>query len=178
MQSTRVTACSVVPLIKVSVRVYVFTHTLTSITPSSCAGRWFIYHDALSSWWSAGAQSYMESKGFLNRQVRGLGFTNEGTRYEGQLPGDTPEYMPLDSNLFSDLETAVRWIVAATRMLDNEDPRKFCLGTPHTCWNAICRTWEYAPRSLRIVQDINHYSLPGTFPGTLKTKTPEKKPAD
>ena len=97
----------------------------------------------------------MESKGFLNRQVRGLGFTNEGTRYEGQLPGDTPEYMPLDSNLFSDLETAVRWNVAATRMLDNEDPRKFCLGTPHTCWNAICRAWEYAPRSLRIVQDIN-----------------------
>ena len=101
------------------------------------ARTFFIYHDALSSWWSEGAQQFMTSKGFRDRQIRGLGFTNEGTRYEGKLPGDTPEYMPLDSNLFSDLETAIRWNVAATRMLDNNDPRKFCLGTPTSCWDAI-----------------------------------------
>ena len=116
--------------------------------------RFYIYHDALSAWWSVGAQEYMSSKGFADRQIRGLAFTNEGTRYEGKLPGDTPEYMPLDSNLFSDLETAVRWNVAATRMLDNNDPRKFCLGTPTSCWDAILRTWSHAPSSKRIVQDI------------------------
>ena len=61
----------------------------------------------------------------------------------------------LDNNLFSDLETAVRWNVAATRQLDNEDPRKFSLRTTTTCCDAIVRTWEYAPTSQRIVQDIN-----------------------
>ena len=80
---------------------------------------WVMYHDALSQWWSKEAQEHLRLNhaGFHNRQIRGLGFTNEETRYEGSLPGDTPEYMPLDSNLFSDLETAVRWNVAATRRL-------------------------------------------------------------
>ena len=44
---------------------------------------WLIYHDALSSWWSKGAQAHMRSKGFEDRQIRGLGHTNEGTSYEG-----------------------------------------------------------------------------------------------
>ena len=68
---------------------------------------WYIYHDALSSWWSKGAQAYIETKGFRHRQIKSLDFTNTGTRYEDSLPGDTPEYMSLDSNLFSDLETMV-----------------------------------------------------------------------
>ena len=40
----------------------------------------WIYHDALSSWWSVGAQTHMRSKRFEHRQVRGLGMTNRGTR--------------------------------------------------------------------------------------------------
>ena len=71
------------------------------------ARSWVIYHDALSSWWSAGAQKHMETRRFKHRQVMSLDFTNAGTRYENGLPGDTPEYMPLDSNLFSDLEVMV-----------------------------------------------------------------------
>ena len=73
------------------------------------ANSWVIYHDALSQWWSKGAQAYIEETypGFGARQCRGLGHTNEDTSYEGKLPGDTPEYMPLDSNLFSDLEVMV-----------------------------------------------------------------------
>ena len=92
--------------------------------------------------------------GFEDRQIRGLGHTNSGTRYEGTLPGDTPEYMPLDSNLFSDLETAVRWNVAGTRMLPRHHPDKFDLTTPASAWDAVRRTWEHAPTSARIVQDI------------------------
>ena len=44
---------------------------------------WVIYHDALSQWWSKGAQTYIEKThpGFAKRQCRGLGHTNEGTRY-------------------------------------------------------------------------------------------------
>ena len=116
---------------------------------------WLIYHDALSSWWSAAAQEYMTERGFADRQIRGLGHTNVGTRYEGTLPGDTPEYMPLDSNLFSDLECAVRWNVAGTRHLPRDDPNRFDLTTPKSAWSAIRRTWEYAPTPERIVQDID-----------------------
>ena len=128
--------------------------TVSSSTHLPFARTWVIYHDSLSSWWSKGAQDYMRRRRFDGRQVRGLSFTNEGNRYEDGLPGDTPEYMPLDSNLFSDLETAVRWNVAATLSLPPDDPRKFNLCTPINVWDAICRTWEYAPTNKRIVQDI------------------------
>ena len=118
------------------------------------ARTWVIYHDALSQWWSKGAQDWMKAHGFGNRQVRGLGHTNEGTRYEGKLPGDTPEYMPLDSNLFSDLEVMVRWNVAATIAMPIGHPDKFDLTTPKSAWSAVERSWEHAPTSNRIVEDI------------------------
>ena len=119
------------------------------------ARTWCIYHDALSSWWSAGAQAHMKAKGFEHRQVRSLDFTNIGTRYENSLPGDTPEYMPLDSNLFSDLEKMVRWNVAATNGLPRNHPDRFDLTTPSSAWSAVYRTWKYSPTSDRIVEDIN-----------------------
>ena len=119
------------------------------------ADTWVIYHDTLSSWWSVGAQEHMCAKVFADRQIRGLGHTNKGTRYEGTLPGDTPEYIPLDSNLFFDLETSVRWNVAATRHLPRGHPDRFDLTTPKSAWSAVSHTWEYAPTPQRIVQDIN-----------------------
>ena len=119
------------------------------------ADSWVIYHDALSSWWSVGAQEYMETKGFKHRQIKSLDFTNAGTRYENGLPGDTPEYMPLDSNLFSDLELMVRWNVSATNELPRGHPDKFDLTTPTSAWDAVSRTWKHAPTSDRIVEDIN-----------------------
>ena len=86
----------------------------------------------------------MKSKGFEYRQVRGLGFTNEANSYVGKLPGDTPEYMPLDSNLFSDLELMVRWNVAGTFELEKDHPDKFDLSTPKKAWSALS-TW-YMPK--------------------------------
>ena len=62
--------------------------------------------------------------------------------------------MPLNSNLFSDLETAVTWNVAATRSLPRDDPDRFSLATPSDCWSAVERTLEHAPTSERICQDI------------------------
>ena len=116
---------------------------------------WIIYHDALSSWWSKGAQDFIAAAGFVTRQCRGLGHTNVGTSYEGKLPGDSPEYMPLDSNLFSDLEVMVRWNVAATYELPRGHADKFDLTTPASAWSAVERSWQYAPTSARIVEDID-----------------------
>ena len=118
------------------------------------ANTWWIYHDALSQWWSTGAQDYMRDRGFADRQCRGFGHTNVNTRYGGILTGDTPEYMSLDSNLFDDLEVMVRWNVEATFELPRGHPDKFDLTTPTSAWSAVCRTWEHAPTSKRIVEDI------------------------
>ena len=63
--------------------------------------------------------------------------------------------MPLDSNLFADLETMVRWNVAGTFELPKDHPDKFDLSTPPKAWSAICRTWEHAPTSARIIEDID-----------------------
>lgn len=101
----------------------------------------------------------MRQKKFHDRQIRGLGHTNLNTRYENGLPGDTPEYMPLDSNLFADLETAVRLNVAATSHLPKGHADKFELGSAPDAWNAVVRTWQHAPTSQRIVQDIERVFL-------------------
>ena len=45
---------------------------------------WVMYHDALSSWWSAGAQELMRGEDFGDRQIRGLGHTNQDNRYGGK----------------------------------------------------------------------------------------------
>ena len=120
------------------------------------ANTWVIYHDALYSWWSKGVQDYIEATytGFVTRQCRGLGHTNVDTVYEGKLTGDTPEYMPLDSNLFSDLEVMVRWNVAATFELPRGHADKFDLTTPTSAWSAVERSWKYESTSARIIEDI------------------------
>ncbi len=66
------------------------------------ANNWIIYHDALSSWWSKTTRDWSVSM-LHSKTAKSGGW---GTRYELKLPGDTPEYMPLNSNLFSDLEMA------------------------------------------------------------------------
>ena len=76
---------------------------------------WVIYHDALLQWWEKGTQAHLLSLGFPPaRQMCCQGETNKGTRYEGKLVGDTPEFMPLDTNLFSDYEVSMSQHVATT----------------------------------------------------------------
>lgn len=38
---------------------------------------WKIYHDALPQWWEKGAQDYIRSRGFADRQCRASGLTNK-----------------------------------------------------------------------------------------------------
>jgi hypothetical protein len=122
------------------------------------ARTWILQHDALSQFWEEGAQEYLASLGFgPSRQICAQGDTNVGTRYEGKLPGDTPELEPLDSNLFSDLEYGMKQHVAITSDLALGDPNKFSLGTPAEVSDTLRRTWQVAPTPERIVQDIDRY---------------------
>ena len=107
------------------------------------ADDWVIYHDALGSWWTKAAQQRIEDRGMKDRQCRSLGPTNKGTRYFGKLVGNSPELMPLDNNLFADLMAAVRWNMACTFFLPEDDPRKFKRGTPAEAWKTLARSWEW-----------------------------------
>ena len=123
------------------------------------ASCWMMYHDHLSQWWEKGAQDYIASLGFKDRQVRCVGITNAGTRYEGNLVGNSPELMPLDTHLFNDLKKGVVDHVVATGHLPPGDPDKFSMGTPKELWSAMTRVWEYTPTSHRIVSDIKKWPI-------------------
>jgi curved DNA-binding protein CbpA len=126
------------------------------------AGSWVIGHDALSQFTEKGAQEYLARRGFGPGRLLGpQGSTNEGTRYERRSVGDSPELMPLDSNLFSDLVYGVKMHRAATWSLPPEDPLKFKYGTHAEVATSLRRTWEMCPTSDRIVEDIQR------FPGAL-----------
>ena len=43
----------------------------------------------------------------------------------------------------------------ATNELSRGDPDKFDLTTPSCTWSAVSHTWDHAPTSERIVEDIN-----------------------
>ena len=121
------------------------------------ANTWIIGHDALGQYWEPAALKHLEGKGFpRSRLLCAQGGTNWGTRYEGKLVGNSPELMPLDSNLFSDLEYAIKQHCALTHDLANDDPRKFKLGTPSDVWSALKRSWECI-RPSRIVTDIKRW---------------------
>ena len=118
------------------------------------AENWLIFHDHLSQWWEKGAQHYLAERGFKGRQLRCEGDTNKGTRYEGNLTGNSPELCPLDTHLFNDLKKGVVDHVVCTGHLPPDDERKFSMGTPKELWSAMTRTWEHTPTSERIVEDI------------------------
>jgi hypothetical protein len=122
------------------------------------ASTYVIAHDALSQFTEAGAQKYLADKGFGPARLLGpSGGTNAGTRYATRAVGDSPELMPLDSNLFSDYSNAMKFHRAVTWDLDADDPLKFKFGTPKEVGSTMRRVWEVCPSSERIVQDIKRF---------------------
>ena len=76
-----------------------------------------IYHDALKQWWEPEAQAHLLTHGIgPERQLCIRGDTNDAVakHYVNKLVGDSPEFCPLDSNLFSDYEFAMRQNLAHT----------------------------------------------------------------
>jgi hypothetical protein len=117
-----------------------------------------IFHDGLSAWWEKGAQEYMAKLGFRDRQLRGLGDTNKGTRYEGKLPGDSPEICRgLDAHGFADFERAVTYNAAVSSVYPVGDPRRMKMGTPKEIALTMRKCWEIAPTNDRIVEDITGF---------------------
>jgi hypothetical protein len=118
------------------------------------ADDFFIFHDGLSAWWEKGAQEHMKERGFEHRQIRNI-TANVGNRYAYKIVGDSPEMCrALDSHGFADLKRAIISYASLTSIYDQDDPRRFSLGTPAEILRAIRRAWTVAPTSKRIVEDI------------------------
>ncbi len=121
------------------------------------ANTWMIYHDALPQWWEKGAQHHIRSRGFAERQWKARGDTNDkvAAHYRGKLMGDSPELMPLDSSLFSDLIEKVAWLVVATAKMEGED--KFSMATPDEAWRTMVAAWDLVPAE-RILADMSRFT--------------------
>jgi hypothetical protein len=120
------------------------------------ADTWIIGHDALGQYWEPEVIAHLEKRGFPRcRLLCAQGGTNWGT-HEGKLVGNSPELMPLDSNLFADLEYFIKQHCALSHDLDKNDPRKFSLGCPKQVWSAMVRSWEMIPHE-RIIVDIKRW---------------------
>ena len=114
-----------------------------------------IFHDGLTVWWTPEAQAYIASKGFGDRQMQCLGATNKGTRYEGKVVGDSPEFCRgLDAYGFSDFKRCTERMRALTSSYAFNDPRRFNFGTPSQVWDTMKRCWQLEPTSERIIADI------------------------
>ena len=114
---------------------------------------WMIYHDMLPQWWERGAQDYIASRGFSDRQWRAQGTRNDdvAVHYCNCLMGDSPEMMPLDSSIFSDLIEKVAFLVVSTaNRLGNG---RYTMGTPDEAWRSMAAAWELVPEA-RIRQDV------------------------
>ena len=123
------------------------------------ANTWVFYHDALSQWWEkgeGGAQEYLASRGFADRQWRARGETNDkiDKNYRNKLMGDSPELMPLDSSLFGDLIEKVAMLVVSTGRMEGED--RYTMGTPDEAWRAMVEAWSLVPEE-RILEDIGRF---------------------
>lgn len=72
--------------------------------------------------------------------------------------GDSPELIPLDSSLFSDLIEKVAWLVIATAHLREEGKPCYSIDTPDNAWATMVAAWELVPNN-RIVADIRRFQM-------------------
>ena len=80
------------------------------------------------------------------------------SRYGDAPPGNSADFMPLDTTLNKDVHEAVNCHVNCTNDLPKEDPRKFGMSTPKECAASYKRIIDpengVAPTPARILHDI------------------------
>ena len=128
---------------------------------------YMIWHDRLSILWDKETQDWLSSlkcgiDGWGDRTwadrficLRGKYNDSVSTYHKNSLPGDSPELMPLDCHLFSDVKEGVSQNVAFSFFLPEEDTTKYSLATPKKAFSAIERTITAGcPSAEQIREDI------------------------
>ena len=82
----------------------------------------------------------MAALGLANRQIRNT-TAIKGTRHEGKIVCNSPEMCrALDSHCFADLKAALTKYASFTSVYEQDDERRFHLGTPQQLLSSIERT--------------------------------------
>jgi hypothetical protein len=97
------------------------------------------YHDALTLTTCNKSKAYMKGNNLLKDWLLPLDKLQEGTQYHDSIPGDSPEFMPLDNTLNQDIHSSARYHVAITAHLPKDYPRKFSFATPKEISRAYLR---------------------------------------
>jgi hypothetical protein len=124
-------------------------------------GKGQFYHDALTLMTCNKSKAYMRQNDLLKYWLLPLDKLQAGTRYHDSIPGDSPEWMPLDETLYQDIHSSARYHVTITSHLPKDDPRKFSFATPKEISRAYLRLVDPnnggAPSSQRIIQDCEKW---------------------
>jgi hypothetical protein len=99
----------------------------------------YFYHDALSQMTCRKTTAWMIMTGYINHWILPSSGVNSGTIYAKHPPGDSPEFMPLDTSLFGDAHACVNRHVMITEALSESDVNKFSLATPRRVASAYLR---------------------------------------
>ena len=103
----------------------------------------------------------MIKSGIVNHWILHDNNLNKNTIYANRPIGNSPEVLPLDSNLNKDLHEGVNWLCSITNRLDNSNPVEFSKTTSKQMLSAYAREWdtsllpEWYASVQRIPQDID-----------------------
>ena len=134
---------------------FMFYHTKKCFQGTLYEKKFYFYHDALAQMCEKEAREYMSQKGILSHWVLPMNDLNKDTFWDGRPTGNSPEFNPLDRNLFRDLHCAVRQQVAVTSTLPRGDPKKYSLGSIKDLEKVYEHTWIHYPSHDRICRDFN-----------------------
>ena len=130
---------------------------------------WMIYHDALTLMTAKETKRWMEQKGFLRRWILPTHDLYDNlpvlkNKYGTNPIGNSPEFMPWDAHLNSDVHAALDHHVLVSKHLDDSDERKFDASTPKKMLAAYRRILDpsihgVCPPSRRILEDVRRVIL-------------------
>ena len=121
---------------------------------------WYFYHDALLLMTAGNCKNYMRGKEIFKHWILPQRRISSRMAYKVRPMGNSPEMMPMDSNLNKDLHEGAKSHCVYTANLPESDPQKFFLSTPalNTYWGL----WDpelgldgRVPRSKHIKENIN-----------------------
>ncbi len=140
----------------------IYKHSKQIFKGTKYENDWYFYHDALSFMTCKQCQDFMIKQDIYKHWILPLHNINAGTVYAGRPVGNTPEIMPLDSNLNKDIHEAVKTHSTYTNTLDRKDPKKFSISTAKRGQSAYRRVWDPSfgpdggvPSIQRIMQDVD-----------------------
>ena len=139
----------------------IYENTKKVFSGSMYKNNFYFYHDTLSLMTSHSCKECMTRTGIINHWVLPQKDINKQTKYFNRPVGNSPEVMPMDSNLNKDLHEGVNWLCCITNRPDNTDQRKFSKTVPKRMLSAYARAWDTSllpegyPSAKRIVQDID-----------------------